>query len=90
MPYRWLTLALNNLTNIEPHEVTQALAAARRLALAAQTSHNKHIIAILARTNTGRLLAILLRHDNNLDWLIIGARDATQQEQTTYERWEEQ
>ncbi len=87
MPYVWLPIALAMLRGIEPYEVMQALNAKRRLPVPGM-SGTVPIIAICARTDTGRALAVAVRKVGGLDQEIVGARDLNPEEVTQFEQWE--
>lgn len=89
MPYHWYAMALETLAGIEPHEVTQALAATRRLPYPVTVAGTR-LVNIIAPTSTGRLLTITIRHHDGRDWWILGARDATDQQRAQYKQWEDQ
>ena len=76
MPYRWLEIALTSLRGIEPHEVLQALASARRL-VARSVGADVNLVGVFARTDTGRPIVVTLRHAQGFDWWIVGARGGT-------------
>jgi hypothetical protein len=85
--YVWIELVLAMLKGIEPHEVLQALGARRRLPVPGM-SGDVPIIVILARTDTGRPLAVGVRKTSSLDQEIVGVRDMHPDELATFERWE--
>jgi hypothetical protein len=87
VPYRWLEIALASLRGIEPHEVLQALAGARRL-VAPSVGTDIALVGIFARTEAGRPIAVALRRAQGLDWWIVGARDMTADERKAFEAWE--
>lgn len=89
MGYEWLIEGLQALRDVEPHEVTQVLAADRRMPLAAESA-GVRILTIGGRTHTGRALIIGLRLLGNHDQQIIGARPMTPEELTRFEKWEKE
>jgi hypothetical protein len=88
--YEWLEIALERLRGIEPHEVNQIIAAKRRLPVPGHSADGIPVLAIWARTNTGRPLAVFIRQISRFDWLILGARDLHPDELTRFEKWEDQ
>lgn len=87
MPYVWLPIALAMLRGIEPYEVIQALNAKQRLPVPGM-SGNVPVIAICARTNAGRALAVAVRRTGGFDQEIVGARDLNPDELAQFEQWE--
>ena len=87
MPYEWLDIALARLRGIEPYEVMQALNAKRRLPVPG-TSGDVPIVAVCARTNAGRPLAVAVRLLGGFKQEIVGARDLTPDELARFEQWE--
>lgn len=85
--YDWLPEALAALLGVEPYEVTQVLAARRRLPLAA-TSGGVRFIAVMGRTHAGRPLVVAVRKVGEFDQQIIGAREMTPAELKRFEAWE--
>src|SRR5690348_16466202 len=59
--YEWLDIALERLLGIEPHEAQQVLAAKRRLPVPGLSTEGIPVLAIWARTNTGRALSVVVR-----------------------------
>jgi hypothetical protein len=88
--YEWLDLALERLLGIEPHEAQQVLAAKRRLPVPGISTEGIPVLAIWARTNTGRALSVVVRRVGTFDFLIIGASDLDPVELAVFEQWEEQ
>jgi hypothetical protein len=88
--YEWLDLALERLHDNEPHEAQQALAAKRRLPVPGVSTEGIPVLAIWARTNTGRALSVVVRRVGTFDFLIIGASDLDLVELAVFEQWEEQ
>jgi hypothetical protein len=88
--YEWLDIALERLLGIEPHEAQQVLAAKRRLPVPGISTEGIPVLAIWARTNTGRALSVVVRRVGNFDFLIIGASDLDSVELAAFEQWEEQ
>lgn len=77
------------IAGIEPGEVMQVLAAEHRLPMPAVSAHGVRVVAIVARTRTGRPLMVIVRLDPyGTDHLIVGARDLTSEELAAFERWE--
>ena len=87
MGYEWLAVALGALRGVSPHEVMQALAAPRRMPLAAESA-GVRFLTVSARTDAGRPLIVALRLRGDLDQQIIGARDMTPAELARFEAWE--
>lgn len=87
MGYEWWAPGLAMLVGVEPHEVSQVLAARRRLPLDA-TFNGLRVIAIYGRTARGRLLAVLIRQVAGHDQQILFARVATDNERMRFEAWE--
>jgi hypothetical protein len=87
--YRWIAAALAALVpGIAPAEVLQALRAAHRLPVPG-TAAGVRVLAIFARTDTGRPLVVVVRPDRDgLDHVIIGAREPTGDELAMLRRWE--
>ncbi|GGK28172.1 hypothetical protein GCM10010124_21000 [Pilimelia terevasa] len=87
MGYDWLPAALESLRGVQPHEVTQVLAAPRRMPVAA-ISGGVRIITVAGRTLTGRALIVAVRRIDDFDQLILGARELTPAETARFEQWE--
>lgn len=89
MGYRWIAAALAALApGIEPAEVLQVLRSAHRLPVPGSAA-GVRVLAIFARTDTGRPLMVLVRPDREgLDHLIVGAREPTGEELAMLRRWE--
>jgi hypothetical protein len=88
--YEWLDIALDRLLGIEPHEAHQVLSAKRRLPVPGISTEGIPVLAIWARTNTGRALSVVVRRVGKFDFLIIGATDLDADELAALEQWEEQ
>lgn len=88
MGYEWLPSAFRALWGIEPYEVMQVIYADRRWPVPAVSAEGVRMLTIWGRTAAGRPLIATLLHDNNLDWLIVGAREMTGDELVVFERWE--
>ena len=86
--YEWLGPALESLSGIEPGEVNQVLAAARRWPRPALGENNLSVLTIWGRTRSGRPLIVAVRHQAGWGWLIVGARTMTSKELTRFETWE--
>ena len=85
--YEWWPWALDNLVGIEAYEVSQVIAARRRLPLAL-TVNGLPAIGILGRTTAGRPLLVAVRRLTEFDQQIIGAREQTDAELAQFEAWE--
>jgi hypothetical protein len=84
--YEWLASLLDKLADIEPYEVRQVLEESRprwpRPVIGGDGVH-------LGRTRAGRhLIVVLRRTDNQMDWLIVGAKAMTVSQAAEYTRWE--
>jgi hypothetical protein len=91
MGYTWLPGRFAILVDVEPGEVMQVLnGPGRRLPRRAMGPHGLPVIGILGRTMAGRGLVVYVRHDDGLDWTIVGARPMTAGESVEYEKWEGQ
>jgi hypothetical protein len=88
--YYWLLVALERLEGVEPYEVSQALAAARRMPRPAVSAEGIRVLTIWARTLTGRALLVVVRQTSDWDWLILGARDLRPNELAEFMIWEEE
>ena len=89
MGYQWLPGRFVILVDVEPSEVTQVLDGTRRhLARRVTAANGLPLVGILGRTASGRGLVVFVRHDDGLDWTIVGARPMTQPEGVEYEKWE--
>ena len=87
MGYEWLAVALAGLRGVEPHEVMEALSAARRMPLAAESA-GVRFLTISARTGAGRPLIVPLRFRGAPEQQIIGGRAMTPAELDRFEAWE--
>jgi hypothetical protein len=90
MVRRWLPEGLAALRDIEAYEVEQALSTSKRWPRPTFGREGQPVLGIWARTNAGRPLIVAMRHEGNLDWLIVGARDMRPDERTEFEQWEAQ
>ena len=89
MGYRWLPGRFAILVDVESSEVTQVLEGTRRqLPRRVTAANGLPLVGILGRTASGRGLVVFVRHDDGLDWTIVGARPMTQPEGVEYEKWE--
>jgi hypothetical protein len=86
--YEWTALTLAGLRDIEPQEVMQALGAARRWPRTAMSPDGIRALTLWSRTKDGRPLIVVLRHLQELDWLIVGARDPDPAELAEFVEWE--
>lgn len=89
MGYKWLPGLLAFLTDVEPHEVNQALAHTRRWPRRMVGPRGDVYIAIWTRTATRRPIIITVRPDGGLDSTIIAARPMTPLETAHLEQWEQ-
>ncbi|GAA3281001.1 hypothetical protein GCM10020218_034220 [Dactylosporangium vinaceum] len=87
MPYRWWPATLAALNGIDPLEALQALNADRRLPRAG-VALDLPVLSVWARTEAGRPLIVVLRHEGGLEWLIVGALDMTPAQVAEFEAWE--
>ncbi|MET7394412.1 hypothetical protein KZZ52_59170 [Dactylosporangium sp. AC04546] len=87
MPYRWWPATLAALIGIEPWEALQALNADLRLPRSG-VALGLPVLSVWARTEAGRPLIVVLRHEGGLDWLIVGALDMTPDQLAEFEGWE--
>lgn len=91
MGYTWLPGRFAILAGVEPYEVMQVLLGpGRRLPRRVRSPHGLAMLAIRGRTTTGRGLVVFVRHDEGLDWTIVGARAMTPAEGAEFEQWEAQ
>lgn len=89
MGYSWLPGRFAILVGVESSEVMQVLdGASRHLPRRVTAANGLRLVAILGRTASGRGLVVFVRHDDGLDWTIVGARPMTQPEGVEYEKWE--
>lgn len=44
-------------------------------------------LAVWGPTSAGRLLAVFVRHLDQFDWMILGARELTAAEREEFETW---
>lgn len=94
MGYEYLNeivLAWLQARGIEPHEVTQALYAKRRLPINVLTPEGLPTVLILGETFTGRRLAVLIRPGvrRTFDAYIINAREMNADESAEFDaHWE--
>jgi hypothetical protein len=86
--YKWLPGLLAFLTDVEPHEVNQALAHHRRWPRRMVDQHGNIFIAIWTRTATGRPIIVTVRPLTGLDAQIVAARPMTPLEIAQLETWE--
>lgn len=77
------------LRDVEPHEVNQALAAARRWPRPAHDPHGNTYVTVFARTLAGRPIIVVLRAAGGHDHTIVAARAQTPDEITQFEQWED-
>jgi hypothetical protein len=87
MPYRWWPSTLAALIGIDPAEVLQVLAADLRRPVPVVAA-GIAALSVWARTDTGRPLIVIVKHQGGLDWGIVGARAMTADELTEFEQWE--
>lgn len=87
MTYRWWWWALEHLSGIEPHEVSQVLSARCRLPIGG-TLQGLPVIGIHGRTLAGRPLIVVIRQVDDRDQEIIGVREMDTDELATFEAWE--
>ncbi|WP_189077652.1 hypothetical protein [Mangrovihabitans endophyticus] len=87
MGYEWLAEAVAALRGVEPYEVLQALSAARRMPLVAESA-GVRFLTISGRTQAGRPLIVAVRLLGGMDQQIIGAREMTPRELARFEAWE--
>ncbi|GGK76876.1 hypothetical protein GCM10012284_08550 [Mangrovihabitans endophyticus] len=85
--YEWLAEAVAALRGVEPYEVLQALSAARRMPLVAESA-GVRFLTISGRTQAGRPLIVAVRLLGGMDQQIIGAREMTPRELARFEAWE--
>ncbi|GAA2396727.1 hypothetical protein [Dactylosporangium salmoneum] len=87
MPYRWWPATLAALVGITADEVLQALGAERRRPI---PGHALGIpaLSVWARTAAGRPLIVIVKHQGELEWGIIGARHMSAEELAEFEQWE--
>lgn len=94
MGYTWLPGLFALLLDVEPGEVMQVLdgVGGRRWPKPVTGPAPQHLpmLAVFGRTQAGRTLVVLVRHIDQLDWQIIGARPMTHDETGQYARWEAQ
>ncbi|MQA25464.1 MAG: hypothetical protein GEU94_08325 [Micromonosporaceae bacterium] len=90
MGYEWAPSLLDKLAGIEAYEVRQVLEEKRpRLPRPAVGGDGVQVLTVWGRTRAGRRLIVVLRPtDNDLDWLIVGAREMTADQAAEYDRWE--
>jgi hypothetical protein len=88
MGYDWPDWALDALKGIEPQEVIGALAARRRWPRQARSPEGVDVLAVWARTPSGRPLIVAVRQVAEWEWQIIGARDLRPGELAEFARWE--
>ena len=86
--YEWTALTLAGLRGIAPQEVMQALGAGRRWPRKAVSPDGIRALTVWSRSALGRPLIVVLRHLEDLDWLIVGARDMSPAEQAEFADWE--
>ncbi|WP_147138071.1 hypothetical protein [Stackebrandtia albiflava] len=86
MPYEWLAGAMERLAGVEPHEVLQVLGARWRRPVPA--AGPMRLLTVWGRTRAGRPLIVVLRHEADLDYLIVAARQMTDTEAAEHARWE--
>lgn len=84
----WLEGALERLTGIEPHEVSQALDHVP-VHVVPTERRGARLLLIFGRTKTGRVVAVLVRPRPSFDSKIITARYATTAEIEAHQTWEE-
>lgn len=87
MGYEWLAEALAALRDVNPYEVTEVLAAERRMPLAAESA-GVRFLTINGRTVSGRALVVAVRLLADHHQQIIGARPMTPEELARFETWE--
>jgi hypothetical protein len=85
-----LGIALDKLHGLEPHEVMQVLEPGQRRWPRPGSSNTTgvRVLTIWGRTRAGRPLIVALRHQQGLDWLIVGARTMQPKELDEFEEWE--
>lgn len=90
MGYEWLASLLDKLADVEPYEVRQILEENRpRWPRPVIGGDGVHLLTIWGRTRAGRhLIVVLRRTDNQMDWLIVGAKAMTVNQVAEYNRWE--
>ncbi|WP_088283646.1 hypothetical protein [Kineosporia sp. A_224] len=88
MGYEWVWEVLDKLIGVEPHEVSQVLAARRRWPRPAVTVEGFEVLTIWGRTKTGRPLLVALKSKDEWDWWIVGARELDPGETAQLEAWE--
>jgi hypothetical protein len=86
--YEWITAVLDKLEGIEPHEVSQVLAARSRWPRPAVGVGGTRVLTIWGRTRTGRPLMVALRRKDEWDWWIAGVRELSSNEVAELEEWE--
>ncbi|MGV9410643.1 hypothetical protein ACWDOP_12070 [Nocardia sp. NPDC003693] len=89
MGFDWADWALAHLIGIDPQEVRQVLAAARRWP---RTAHDGHVevLSIWGRAASGRPLIIVTRQTDQWTWMIVGAREMHDDELKAFEQWEKE
>jgi hypothetical protein len=86
--FEWIRVVLDKLEGIEPHEVTQVLAATSRWPRPAVGLGGVQVLTVWGRTRTGRPLMVALRRKDRRNWWIVGARELDQDEAAELEKWE--
>jgi hypothetical protein len=76
------------LRGVEPYEVMQALLAGRRWPRPVIGPEGVSLVMVWARTQAGRPLVVVIRHEGGLDWWIVGAREMSPAEVAEYKGWE--
>lgn len=82
MEWEWRPWSLEGLRGIEPHEVMQALNAARTLRRWA----DDNVLAVFSQSSAGRRLVVALYEDVDV-WVVIGARDMSPDEAALFDGW---
>jgi hypothetical protein len=86
--YEWTSWALRALQDIEPHEVSQVLAAERRWPRRAKSPEGLVVLTVWGRTDAGRPLIVAVRRADEWTWQVVGARAMRPDEQRELQSWE--